>query len=408
MTNFFEGEVVVVDFATGQATNTLPVGNLPMDVEVRPGSGGMARAYVATLEGDLVELLLQNAQPVPTIQELGRFDLTGAPPPAFVSPNCGASTLDPALFQPSAVVVDAARERVFVPSLISTTVVDLRTSSLLSIFDGGLNAFLAQEFRGVGPVAGCVTDTGDYFCCNLVTSNVSWLRNGSLRTPIDVAAFPMGIACDDQYVYVACLFDDQLHVISQDDGQLVTTVPTGAAPIAVSCDESRGLCHVANFLSGDVTVIDTTTLQPTASSPLRVTDDVTLPTALGVTSGALQVMWNQHFATLPGGPGGGSGDPLCDLATLFGPAGPGSGGVQALLGTMRDSFLASLPAGTPTNPPPFVGIQDVAVRGPGVHVVSAFTGTVHVVEPDPLGGPDVIRSIGSAIANFGPNSISLW
>jgi DNA-binding beta-propeller fold protein YncE len=189
----------------------------------------------------------------------------------------------------------------------------------------------------------------------------------------------------------------------------VATVPTGAAPLGVFVDRGGDLCYVANFLSGDVTVIDTTTLQLAPQSPLPATSDVPLPAALGVTSAVLQDMWNQHFLALPGGPAGGSGDPLCDLQALFGPTGLGSGGVQDLLTNMLDQFLATLPLGGPTSPLPFVGLQAVESRGENlVYAANPITGTMTVISTPTLGGAPTVQSIGFGIANFGPNAISLW
>jgi len=399
-TNFFTGELILLDVAAGGASLSLQLGDLPMDVAVAPIGRNTALAYAPTLDRKLVVVGIDRSGSIPAMVVSSEVDLSGAPIPSIFSLGGVEISRLPSVFSPTRVEIDPTGEKAFVPGLIATTVVDLGTGQaldqLVDLVPGGTTS---ADIRGLGATAACVTDTGDVFITNLVTSNVSRLRSGQFETPIPVGSFPVGIDCDDQYIYVACLFDDALHVLSQSSGQPVTTIPVGAGPMGVAVDRERGLCYVANFLSGDVSVIDTQLLRPTAYSPLAATNMGTLLSELGVNSSTLQSMFNQQHAGLLVG-----NDPLVVLQDLFELR---PGGLQQLITDLLDDFLTAQGLGGTSGPIPFAGLRDCAGDGSRVYAVSAFAGTLSIIEDPPNGTPGAITSIGSALGNFGPNAISL-
>lgn len=265
----------------------------------------------------------------------------------------------------------------------------LESNLIVSVPSPSLQSFLSDTFRGIGPVDTTVTDSGDIFTTNVITNNVTTFKSGTTEEEsITVGDAPIGIASDDRYVYVTCLFDDDLYVISQSTGELVKTIPVGAVPIGVSVDETRNLVYVANFLSGDVTVIDSGTLQPLSYSPLPATNLATLMHSLGLSSSTLQSMFNQFF----GGLGGGS-NPLSALKSLYDPS-TGSAGLQSLLSSLLNQFLGSLGIADSGGSIPFAGIQ-------------AST-EISIIDSPVSETPGGIISIGTSIGNFGPNAFDHW
>ena len=301
-------------------------------------------------------------------------------------------------FTPTDLVVDAERNLAYVPGLTSTAVVDLSGKLEVShIFDlsagsADTSSFLSGTFRGIGPASGVVTDTGDVFITNLVTSNVSWMRNGTLQTPIPVGELPMGIAADDQYVFVTSLLSGELHVVAQDSGKLVTTIPVGAGPWGVATDRQRDLVYVANFLSGDISVIDTTTLMPTHYSPLPATNLGTLMADLGVSSAELQDMFNQ-FAV-----GGGLDGPLKRFL-----AGSATGGLDGLVTTFSNRFVRSLGLRGRGGKNPYPVIRTVKVEGDNVYVLDTAHRTLMVLDASKF--DDAGDSTGKTVANVGPSLV---
>jgi phage tail-like protein len=405
MTNFFNCELVVADLVAGQSNLTAPVGSMPMDVKYSQSTNvKLGNAYVPNLDKQLVEVSLDLTTSTPSMSVATQIDLSGAP---ITGISLIGSIIDPLLgyaYYPTQVSLDFTSKISYVPGIISTPDVnlsqnqavdsymdvDIGISTILNVISNpNLNSFLQSTFRGIGPVASAVTDSGDVFTTNVLTSNVSWLHEGTMQQPIPVGDFPIGIASDDQYVYVTCLFSDKLYVIDQETGELVKTLPVGAVPIGVKVDEARNLVYVANFLSGDISVIDSNTLQPTHYSPLSATNLGTLMTSLGLSSSNLQSMFNQFFAGL----GGGSSNPLSGLLNLLNTS-SGTGGLQSILSSFLNQLLGSLGINTTGGSIPFVGIQS--------------TTSVSIVDNPATGTPGGIASIGSSIGNFGPNAFDFW
>jgi YVTN family beta-propeller protein len=351
---------------------------------------GSVRVLVADVEGELSEIAIDlNGS------KKGRAAISSEGALVELAPPGSGSTRGH--FSPVEVVFDAKRNLAYVPGLSSTAVVDfngtLTVSHLFDLVAGSNSAhsFLGSTFRGIGPVAATVTDSGDVFVCNLVTSNVSWVRNGTFQKPIEVGELPMGIASDEQYVYVASLLSNDLRVLSQDSGELKTTIPVGAGPVGVAVDRSRDLVYVANFLSGDITVIDTTTLMETAYSPLPATNFGTLLASVGMGSSQLQGLFNQFAG------GGGLSSPLKRLL-----AGSATDGLDGLLTESLGRFVRSLKLSKKGRKHDFPVIRTVKVEGDKVYVLDSAHDTLMVLDADAIDDGD---SEGETVADVGPGLV---
>jgi DNA-binding beta-propeller fold protein YncE len=416
ITTFFDGELQVVDLGPGQTILTAPVGTMPMAVALPPGPTPDVRsAYVPTLDPTLVEVILDTTSGTPSLEVGQTIDLGDAPVtgPSLLNPSSNG-LLDP-LIWPVDVTVDPSTPdggRAYVPALGATLVVPLTAGSgspvaLLDVTPGAGNRGWSG-LRGVGPAAACVGDDGDVFIANFLSGNVSLLELSGFATPTELDAdHPIDIACDDENAYVVSLGSPNLIVISQTSGEVVGSIPVGPAPIGVAVDEASDSVVVSDFLTGQVTV-----LQSSSPGPITLLSAdslgslpavaLTLPTSglpsltdvTGLSESELGERFAHHVAHRISRPGA----PPAQLHRLFGRQRPG--GLEQLLDELLTDFLIA--QGIDADQPVSAGARGIAARDGQIHVVNPYLGTLSVVDADTPGAPPTVIPI-----EGGPNAVAI-
>lgn len=374
VTSFQTNELAAVVLPGATPGNRYATGAMPSDVTIDRAAG---IAYVPSLTGQTLErIVLQTSAQ-------SSFLLTGGPVTGI--PLLGAF-LDPLLAPfvlPTGAAVTPAGDRVFVPSVISTLIVDAQTGAVIDgAFDLDTSAVsptnpfssLLAPVRGLGAVR-AVASQRYVFVTNALTNNVSVIdtASGDVVANMAVGSFPIGIGYNDilKEVYVCCLMETNLYVLDADTLTFKGLIPVGAGPVDVAVDAAHSRVYVANFLSGDITVVDPFIAAPVGT--LAAANMTSLLQAMGLGTGGLQGLFNQFFAALGQG-GGAAGTPLGSLLGGF-------GGLN--LNTLLQNTLSQFMTGLPLNGPlPLAGIQGIAVNpsGTAVAVANAFLGQLSVIE----------------------------
>lgn len=170
-------------------------------------------------------------------EEVGRIPLTECP-----LPQC----------QPTALVIDAARQRAYVPRLDTGTVyvVDLMGQAIVTTVTAG-----------AGGAAGVLSPGGNaVYIANLAGDSVSVIDTTSLSMTdtIDVGDGPRALAFtpDGTELFVANGRDDTVSVIRAADGEVIDTITVGDEPGGIAITGNEGRAYVSNARAGTVSVID--------------------------------------------------------------------------------------------------------------------------------------------------------
>jgi DNA-binding beta-propeller fold protein YncE len=364
-----QSQVSVVELATGTTTATIPVGSLPSSVAVNGNYAYVADAGSQDVE--CIDLLTNTVAYTMSATGAGVTNL----------PVVGA-TIDPLLaplVRPTGIAVTPNGIKAFTANLITVTSYDVQfgkkplnsivgiNPALATAGQGGVLSFLAaitanpttflsQPLEGLGQArVACSNQTA--FVTNTVTNNVQLISatDDHVIGYTTVGTLPIGVAAAAGKAYVACAMSQDIWVIDEATGTVKTHFAGGQVPTDVTASPSGDKIYVANFLGGDITVIDTVTDLPVNVLPAG-TSISNIFTQLGITippasSGGISGL----ITTFLGGLTSTSGSTgLSGLLSGTGPSSP-----STLMSGLFSSFLS------------FAGINQTALAGlnmPGIGV----------------------------------------
>ena len=245
-----QDSITVIDAATRSIVTVIPVGRLPLDVAVAPGS---ATVFVANSGSGDVSVIDVASHTVSATIPVGLI-----PSRVAISPD-GAR----------AYVTISGSDRVAVIDTGSRTV-----ATTLEVGDYPLDVAISP-------------DGSNAYVTNSLSNNVSVIDTATaaltdtITLPPAVPADPWAIAFapDGATAYVAARintppFEGVLHVIDTDQHEVLTTIPVGRMPADLAISPDGELAYVANtgslLFGGSLSVIDITTNEPlTTLSPRR-------------------------------------------------------------------------------------------------------------------------------------------
>jgi YVTN family beta-propeller protein len=402
--------VTVMDVAAGTQKAQIAVGKGPMAVAVN-------KDYAFTANS-----LGQNVSCIDLLTNTVAYEMDAAGAGITNLPLIG-NTVDPllkALVRPTGIAVKPDGTKAFSANLINVTSYDLiGKKPLKSIFSlnlqfslgGGnilaaiqqsLQSFLAQPLAALGQARIACTDK-TAFCTNMITNNVTVFSASDDRviTYTPVGKLPMGVACAANKAYVACAISNEIYVLDETTGKVLNHFAAGQVPVDCAASPKGDFIYVANFLGGDVTVIDT-------AADLAVN---VLPCGLNIGS-----IFQQLGVPIPASSGSGIGGAITNfLGGFLGGAGT-NGGIGGLLGGsgpigmnnvlsgLMSAFLgfAGINQSTINSlTMPGIGVMGVAVSADGSRVCSAnlLTGlNITEIATNKVSSPGFLtgQSLGSA------------
>lgn len=376
-------DLTVMDVAAGTKKASIPVGKGPMAVATLGDYAYTANSIGQTIT--CVDLLTNTVA--------YEMDATGA---GVTNLPLIGNTVDPILaklVRPTGVAVKPDGTKAFSANLINVTSYDLigkkplksifslnlqfslggsGVSGILSAITNSLQSFLAQPLAALGQARVACTNK-NAFVTNMVTNNVTVISASDDRviTYTDVGKLPMGVACASNKAYVACALANEIYVLDETTGKVLSHFRAGQIPVDVAASPKGDFVYVANFLGGDISVIDTV-------SDLVVN---VLPCGLNIGS-----IFQQLGIPIPASSSGGIGGLITNfLGGFLGGAGTGTGiggllggsgpmGMPTILSGLMSAFLGF--AGINQNTinqlnMPGIGVMGVGVSADGNYVCGA-------------------------------------
>lgn len=104
-------------------------------------------------------------------------------------------------------------------------------------------------------------DGNRFLVTNMITDNVTvydW-QTMSVLANVSVGDFPFGIACNDQYAVVACVFSNEAYIVDLSDYTVLSQIPTGEQPAVVNLSPDGNTAYVSCEVDDVCEVIDLTT-----------------------------------------------------------------------------------------------------------------------------------------------------
>lgn len=375
-------ELAIYDYAKGTQKASIPLSGTPTSVAVNG-----TYAYVAGIDQKIscVDLLTNTVayQMDATGAGITNLPLIGNTVDGLVKPLC----------RPTGVAVMPNGSKAFSANLINVTSYDLLgkkahnsifslnlslslggSTGILQAITTSLQSFLAQPLAALGQ-ARVATSNKTCFVTNTVTSNVTVISasDDKVITYAPVGTLPLGVACANGKGYVACAISNEIYVINEMNGQVLSHFAAGQVPVDVTASPTGDKVYVANFLGGDITVIDTATDLPVNTIPAGVSL-VNIFNQLGLqlpaTSGGSGI--GGLLTSFLGGFLGGSGSGATGIGGLLSGIGPQP--VGQILNGLLSAFLSyagiSQQALAGVNMPG-IGIVGVSVASSGTHVLGA-------------------------------------
>lgn len=407
LSSFLLGNVQVVDASTLQTKTRIPVGRGPTGVATN-GS----YAYVASAIEQSVTVIDRLTNTVAAKIDVGSTPVTGiAAVDRIIKP----------FVRPTSIAVLPNGTKAFTANLLNVTSIDLVArkplKSILSLnlppianlISGGTSSigpalmnFLKMPLAAFGAGRVAATDQR-VFVTNMITNNVSMISatDDKIMVNMPVGKLPFGVAVAANKAYVACALTNEIYVLDGSLGIVRKRFAAGLMPWDVAASPSGDKIYVANFVGGDVTVIDTAADLPVASLPagLPLTAvfqqlGIPIPTGSGSgLAGALQAFLGAFLggsAGAAGNPGSGTGGLSSLLSSLLGggTSGTGAGGLMSpntFMNALMSAFLGYMginASSLNTLALPGLGIGAITVNAAGDRVVCAnwFMGQVTVTE----------------------------
>lgn len=372
-------EVDVFDFGAGTQKASVPLSSVPTAVATNG-----TYAYVAGTDQKIsvVDLLTNTVayQMDATGAGITNLPLIGNTVDGLVKPLC----------RPAGIAVMPNGQKAFSANLINVTSYDLLgkkplnsifslnlslslggSSGILSAITQSLQSFLAQPLAALGQ-ARVATTNKTCFVTNMVTSNVTVISapDDKVITYTSVGTLPIGVACANAKAYVACAISNEIYVLDETTGAVKSHFAAGQVPVDVTASPTGDKVYVANFLGGDITVIDTATDLPVNTLPAGI---------------SLVNIFQQLGISLPTSSGGsGIGGFLSSFLGGFLGGSGSQTGIGGLLSGIGPQPVGQLLNGLLTAFLNFAGINQQALQGmnmPGIGIigVSAASGGNHVL-----------------------------
>ncbi len=383
-------ELAVFDYAKGTQKASIPLSGAPTAVAVNG-----TYAYVAGMNQKIsvVDLLTNTVSYEMDCTGAGitNLPLIGNTVDGVVKPLC----------RPTGVAVMPNGSKAFSANLINVTSYDLvgkkphksifslnlnlslgGTTGILSAITTSLQNFLAQPLAALGQ-ARVATSNKTCFVTNTVTSNVTVISASDDKvigyTP--VGTLPLGVACANGKGYVACAISNEIYVLDEKTGNVLTHFAAGQVPVDVTSSPLGDKVYVANFLGGDITVIDTATDLPVNTIPAGI---------------SLAGIFQQLGVSLPATSGGsGIGGFLTSfLSGFLGSSGGTATGVGGLLSGIGPQPIGQILNGLLSAFLGYAGLTQSALQGmnlPGIGIigVSVSASGTHVLGANLLFGLSV-------------------
>jgi len=260
VTNFNSGTVSVIDTATNTQTTTINVGAQP---ELLALSKDGANLYVANLQSTSVSFI-----DTTTNTQTGTVTVPGHPAGVAVSPTGDKVYVTQPNLSRVAVITTASK------SVTASIVVGLNPLGIVLNADGS-KAYVANY----GSDTVSVVDTA----------------TGASIADIPVGTSPNGIAMNPQgtFVYVTNTNSATVSVIDTASNTVVAVMPVGFSPIGISIDSNGAYGYVASSFAGALYVLDLSVNITNGAMATGVS-----PEYLAITSSAgLSVNPNQHGLT---------------------------------------------------------------------------------------------------------------
>jgi YVTN family beta-propeller protein len=414
VSSFSLKQLMDVDAATGQVSNTWSTGNGPTDV----ANWGFD-AYVANTLSQDVTVIDRLANNVVTTVDVTSTPITGVSLLSFLDP-----VLKP-LVRPTGIAVTPNGLKAYSANLLNVTVIDttsntptksilgiapLNLSQLLTSPSTAISNFMASPVPGLG--MGKVAATNDYAVATCMISGKLMridAHTDHVIDYVDVGRAPIGVTIAQNKAYVACALSQEIDIIDLATGTLRGTIQAGMIPVDCASSPSEDKVYVANAVSGDITVIDTAA---------DVVVD-TLPAGLSLAN-----IIGQLGITLPNTSGGGLAGALNGFLQGFtgGMTNPNSFGAL-IAGAGSGSLLspANLINGLLTGFLSYVGVTQQALQGLnlpafGLFSVAVAHNPVYVCSANALMGDMAVtetttRNVSSlmGLTGLGPADVStVW
>ncbi|MEZ0228072.1 MAG: hypothetical protein ACAI25_05560 [Planctomycetota bacterium] len=375
-------ELDVFDYAKGTQKASIALSGAPTSVAVNG-----TYAYVAGMNQKIsvVDLLTNTVayEMDATGAGITNLPLIGNTVDGVVKPLC----------RPTGIAVMPNGTKAFSANLINVTSYDLLgkkahnsifslnlslslggSSGILSAITTSLQNFLAQPLAALGQ-ARVATSNKTCFVTNTVTSNVTVISASDDKvigyTP--VGTLPLGVAAANGKGYVACAISNEIYVLDEKTGNVLSHFAAGQVPVDVTASPTGDKVYVANFIGGDITVIDTATDLPVNTIPAGISLanifqqlGVSLPASSGGSGiGGFLTSFLSGFL-------GGSGGTATGVGGLLSGIGPQP--VGQILNGLLSAFLGY--AGLTQQSlqgmnMPGIGIIGVSVSASGTHVLGA-------------------------------------
>lgn len=242
-----EATVSVIDSATMQVVQTVPVGQGPHNVQVSP-------------DGQYVFVVESNSNTLSAIN---------------TTTNIVTNTF--AVGQGAAHVVispDFSKAYVTVAEMIEDAGMDMsgnQTSGNVYVIDLQSGNLAAKIPVGRMPHGLRLSDDGVLFVADMDSNQVSVINAQSNQAvkAINVGNKPVQVAItpDNKYVFVTLNDDGKVAVIDKATLTVINTIPVGKNPIQLYSTPDSKFVYVANTGSADISVIDTATMSVTKTIP---------------------------------------------------------------------------------------------------------------------------------------------
>jgi YVTN family beta-propeller protein len=369
--SFLLNQLQVIEDSSLTVQTTVQVGNGPTAVAVNGNY-----AYVTNSLDQNVAIVDRLTNTVTSTIDVGAISMTGI--------SMIDSLVQP-LRRPTGIAVLPNGTKAFTANLIDVTSVDLiGRKPLKSIFawnlnlSGGLSGlgttltnFLSQPLAAAGPTRVAATNTHAWVT-NVMTNNVTMISATDDKVMLNttVGKLPFGVTCANGKVYVACAMTNEIWVLDEATGAVKTSFQAGLMPMDVAASPAGDRIYVSNFMSGDITIIDTSIDIPVG----------TLPAGMSFAS-MLQSMGMMAPGTGSTGLSGVLG------ALLGGGSATGSASASASASGSLSGILAALLGGGTTG-------ATTSGTGSGTSAIGSLLASI-------LGGGSLTGGAGSGTSTFG-------
>jgi YVTN family beta-propeller protein len=377
--------VDVYDVATGQISTSLsfPTGR-PVDVGIE---ANQRQAFVANLNEKTIE---EFALPTGSFAGFGTpttIDLSQAP----ISQYPLLMMLDPILrigYAPMGVC--AIGNKAYIPAMISVTVIEngFVKKGIMDLGPQAAGSFLGLLSANVETLGSfrAVAANGKVYVSNFLSGTVTVIDTATddRIATVAVGRGPAGLAVDStgQHVYVCCALSGEVWPIDTTTDAPGAPILAGVGPIDAAAGPN-GYLYVTNYLSGDISVIDT--YAGATVDTLQAANMTSLLAALGMSPQQMQAIVNQLLGAFGGAASGGTttaGGFSTFLNLLLGGTGASSSGsvIATMMNQLLQSFFAQ--AGGTGGGIPVAGLWGIGINPGGTALVvsNAVTGQVSFID----------------------------